>query len=242
MLAASPVLTKPAPPSSTEHARQSSIKYGTHQASGYSPKPQSALAFVPTNRMSAQSPHGRTTKPSPSQRLPIDHHGDSAERNTAGNDNKTAAASTPGPADNGGNSSAAMQHSNENIVDSTRTNHHITRHSEHESSSVKRRQQGTPPVGATAPAPAPAPTSTSPLKRPKTQKRDSKVLPIHYENCEVEDIVILIADMIAELIHTNDNLPLQDGVLTRFHSRLVLRSPRSYHSLTSSVVPRPESR
>lgn len=231
MLAASPVLTKPAPPSSTEHGRQSSIRYGIHQASAYSPKSQSALAFVPTNSMSAQSPHGRTTRPSPSPRLPINQHGATAERDTAGSDS--------GPAHNGRNSSAAVHHSNENSVDSSRTNYHITRHSEHESPSIKRRQQSTPPVGVTATAPAP--TSTSPLKRPKTRKRESKVLPIHYEHCEVEDIVILIADMIAELIHTNDNLPLQDGVLTRFHSRLVLRSPRSYHSLTSPVVPRPES-
>ena len=239
MLAASPVLTKPAPPSSTEHGRQSSIRYGTHQASAYSPKSQSALAFVPTNSMSVQSPHGRTTRPSPSPRVPINQHGATAERDTAGSDNKIAAASTSGPADNGGISSAAVQRSNENSVDSSRANYHITEHSEHESPSIKRRQQSTPPVGTTTTAPAP--TSTSPLKRPKTQKRESKVLPIHYEHCEVEDIVILIADMIAELIHTNDNLPLQDGVLTRFHSRLVLRSPRSYHSLTSSVVPRPES-
>lgn len=238
MLAASPVLTKPAPPSSTEHGRQSSIRYGTHQASAYSPKSQSALAFAPTNSMSIQSPHRRTTRPSP-PRLPINQHGATAERDTAGSDNKIAAASTLGLAHNGENSSAAVQRSNKNRVDSSRTNYHITRHSEHESPSIKRRQESTPPVGATTTAPAP--TSPSPLKRPKTQTRESKVLPIHYEHCEVEDIVILIADMIAELIHTNDNLPLQDGVLTRFHSRLALRSPRSYLSLTSSVVPRPES-
>lgn len=223
MLAASPVLTKPAPPSSTEHGRQSSVRYGTHQASAYSPKSQSALAFVPTNSMSVQSPHGRTTRPSPSLRLPINQYGAIAERDTAGSDNKIPATCTSGPAHIGSHSSAAVQRSNENSVDSSHTNHHITRHSEHESPSIKRRQQSTPPVGATTTTPAP--TSTSPLKRPKTQKRESKVLPIHYEHCEVEDIVILIADMIAELIHTNDNLPLQDGVLTRFHSRLVLRSP-----------------
>ena len=239
MLTASPVLIKPAPPSSTEHGRQSSIRYGTHQASAYSPKSQSALTFVPTNSMSVQLPRGRTTRPSPSPRLPINQHGATAERDIAGNDSKIEAASTSGPANNEGNSSAVVQSSNENIVDSSRTNYHITRQSEHESPRIKRRQQSTPFVGATTTASAP--TSTSPLKRPKTQKRGSKLLPIHYEHCEVEDIVILIADMIAELIHTNDNLPLQDGVLTRFHSRLVLHSPRSDHSLTSSVVPHPES-
>lgn len=56
-------------------------------------------------------------------------------------------------------------------------------------------------------------------KRPKSSKNAPKVLPVRYEFCDVEDIVILIADMISELIQTNDNLPLRDVVLTRFHSR-----------------------
>jgi len=56
-------------------------------------------------------------------------------------------------------------------------------------------------------------------KRPKSTKIASKILPVRYEFCEVEDIVILIADMISELIETNDNLPFKDGALTRFHSR-----------------------
>lgn len=56
-------------------------------------------------------------------------------------------------------------------------------------------------------------------KRPKISKEAPKVLPLRYELCEVDDIVILIADMISELIETNDNLPLRDVVLTRFHSR-----------------------
>ncbi|KAF7866781.1 hypothetical protein EAF04_005623 [Stromatinia cepivora] len=46
-----------------------------------------------------------------------------------------------------------------------------------------------------------------------------KILPRNYEDCEEEDMVILIASMIAELIQRNDLLPPQNGVLTRFHSR-----------------------
>jgi len=46
-----------------------------------------------------------------------------------------------------------------------------------------------------------------------------KILPLKYELCEVEDMVILIANMISELIERNDTLPLRQGVLTRFHSR-----------------------
>lgn len=58
-------------------------------------------------------------------------------------------------------------------------------------------------------------------KRTKAAKSAAKVLPLRYELCAVEDMVVLIADMISELIETNDNLPLRDVVLTRFHSRFV---------------------
>lgn len=66
-----------------------------------------------------------------------------------------------------------------------------------------------------------ATTQSSPPKRTKSAKPAAKVLPARYELCDVEDMVILIADMISELIETNDNLPLRDVVLTRFHSRFV---------------------
>lgn len=56
-------------------------------------------------------------------------------------------------------------------------------------------------------------------KRVRPENAPVKVLPVRYELCEVEDIVILIANMISELIETNDDLPLRQGVLTRFHSR-----------------------
>jgi hypothetical protein len=56
-------------------------------------------------------------------------------------------------------------------------------------------------------------------KRARPAKTEVKVLPVKYEFCEVEDMVILIANMISELIATNDGLPLRTGVLTRFHSR-----------------------
>jgi hypothetical protein len=56
-------------------------------------------------------------------------------------------------------------------------------------------------------------------KRTKSSRTAPKVLPARYELCNVEDIVILIADMISELIKTNDNIPLKDVELTRFHSR-----------------------
>lgn len=58
-----------------------------------------------------------------------------------------------------------------------------------------------------------------PTKRVRAAQAPIKVLPLKYEFCDVEDMVILIANMISELIQTNDGLPLRSSVLTRFHSR-----------------------
>ncbi|KAI1127305.1 cyclin-domain-containing protein [Nemania abortiva] len=60
--------------------------------------------------------------------------------------------------------------------------------------------------------------SSSP-KRARPNTSPPKVLPLRYELCEVEDMVILIANMIGELIETNDSLAMKSGNLTRFHSR-----------------------
>ncbi|KAL2185437.1 cyclin-domain-containing protein [Thermothelomyces heterothallicus CBS 203.75] len=64
--------------------------------------------------------------------------------------------------------------------------------------------------------------SQNPSKEAKRAKPDTappKVLPLRYELCPVEDIVVLIAHMLGELIETNDTLALRSGHLTRFHSR-----------------------
>jgi len=62
-------------------------------------------------------------------------------------------------------------------------------------------------------------SQAAPPKRVRPAQASVKILPATYESCEAEDMVILIADMISELIETNDDLPLRSGVLTRFHSR-----------------------
>lgn len=59
---------------------------------------------------------------------------------------------------------------------------------------------------------------------PKSSKRakaetPTKILPIKYELCAVEDVVELIACMLSELITTNDAIRISSAVLTRFHSR-----------------------
>ncbi|XP_044723981.1 cyclin domain-containing protein [Hirsutella rhossiliensis] len=89
----------------------------------------------------------------------------------------------------------------------------------------------------TAPAPAPseaAPASGSEIadpehaspapgaassKRPRANEQPPKMLPRRYEQCAVEDMVELIAHMLAELIATNDAIRISSGGLTRFHSR-----------------------
>ncbi|CAG8959940.1 hypothetical protein HYFRA_00012657 [Hymenoscyphus fraxineus] len=55
-------------------------------------------------------------------------------------------------------------------------------------------------------------------KRVRPPQTKIKLLPTRYEFCEVEDMVVLIANMISELIHTNDAHEKR-GDLTRFHSR-----------------------
>ncbi|KAI1278599.1 cyclin-domain-containing protein [Xylaria sp. FL0933] len=66
--------------------------------------------------------------------------------------------------------------------------------------------------------PVQAGPSTSP-KRTRPNASPPKVLPSRYELCDVEDMVVLIANMIGELIETNDSLAMKSGNLTRFHSR-----------------------
>ncbi|KAM0329116.1 hypothetical protein ACHAQA_004412 [Verticillium albo-atrum] len=56
-------------------------------------------------------------------------------------------------------------------------------------------------------------------KRQRPAPAPKKVLPVRYELGTTEDMVVLIAHMLSELIETNDALALRSGNLTRFHSR-----------------------
>lgn len=47
----------------------------------------------------------------------------------------------------------------------------------------------------------------------------ARVFPARYEFCKVDDLVVLISDMISDLIRINDQLPLREDGLTRFHSK-----------------------
>ncbi|MCJ1307203.1 hypothetical protein MMC25_000849, partial [Agyrium rufum] len=63
------------------------------------------------------------------------------------------------------------------------------------------------------------PVRQSPSKRVRQPKEAIHHMPGRYETCDVHDLVLLISDMLMELVRFNDQIPLRDGGLTRFHSR-----------------------
>jgi hypothetical protein len=56
-------------------------------------------------------------------------------------------------------------------------------------------------------------------KRAKPEPGSNKVMPSLYQNCNPRELGVLISGMLMELIRLNDQIPLRDGRLTRFHSR-----------------------
>ena len=64
-----------------------------------------------------------------------------------------------------------------------------------------------------------SPSQGSSPKRARPPKAAAKIMPVKYETCDVRDLVLLISNMLMELVRFNDEIPLQDGKLTRFHSR-----------------------
>ncbi|KAG8911226.1 hypothetical protein FRC01_005838, partial [Tulasnella sp. 417] len=69
--------------------------------------------------------------------------------------------------------------------------------------------------------PTPSSSSSSSNEPSASTSADSRTpLAPRFEDCEVEHLVELIADMIDRLITHNDQIPLQPDALTRFHSRL----------------------
>ncbi|SLM33865.1 cyclin-dependent protein kinase regulator pho80 [Lasallia pustulata] len=56
-------------------------------------------------------------------------------------------------------------------------------------------------------------------KRARPAKPAVKYMPTRYETCDVKDLVLLISNMLMELVRLNDDIPIKDGRLTRFHSR-----------------------
>ncbi|KAK4550857.1 hypothetical protein LTR36_000437 [Oleoguttula mirabilis] len=56
-------------------------------------------------------------------------------------------------------------------------------------------------------------------KRPRSEPGTVKIMPRQYWTCNPKDLGVLISNMLMELIRLNDQIPLRDGRLTRFHSR-----------------------
>ncbi|KAK4197615.1 cyclin-domain-containing protein [Triangularia verruculosa] len=86
------------------------------------------------------------------------------------------------------------------------------------SPSKRRNSQGPGGRGA-SPSPAAGQNPSPSSKRARPEQSPAKELPRKYEFCLTEDMVVLIAHMLGELIETNDVLALKSGNLTRFHSR-----------------------
>ncbi|KAL5335294.1 cyclin-domain-containing protein [Aspergillus crustosus] len=86
------------------------------------------------------------------------------------------------------------------------------------SGSNKRNSPNDPPTSG-APAEGALDTEGSQPKKLRPAKPAVKVLPAQYELAEPRDLVVLISSMLLELISFNDKIPLNQGRLTRFHSR-----------------------
>ncbi|KAF4123709.1 Cyclin [Geosmithia morbida] len=80
-------------------------------------------------------------------------------------------------------------------------------------------QQGRAPSSSDAAHTRPQDDSSKTTKRARGEDAPPKTLPLRYELCAVEDVVELIANMLAELIATNDYIRVTNDGLTRFHSR-----------------------
>ncbi|KAK3065761.1 hypothetical protein LTS18_002426, partial [Coniosporium uncinatum] len=65
------------------------------------------------------------------------------------------------------------------------------------------------------------PVENNAAKRARPGSTSEKVMPQKYETCDVKELGVLMANMIMEIIAINDNIELEDGKLTRFHSRFV---------------------
>ncbi|OAX82512.1 hypothetical protein ACJ72_03134 [Emergomyces africanus] len=76
-----------------------------------------------------------------------------------------------------------------------------------------------PTAGENPPSIDPDSPSESLSKRLRPENPATKVLPRRYEEANPRDLVVLISSMLMELIRFNDQIPLRDGRLTRFHSR-----------------------
>lgn len=115
---------------------------------------------------------------------------------------------SPRPSPMVDSSTALSQASQSQVVPPTQSSSEV---------SPTKRRSSPPPTADHGTAVPKSPPKTS--KRARPDEPPPKVLPLRYEFCAVEDMVELIAHMLAELIATNDAIRISNGGLTRFHSR-----------------------
>lgn len=87
------------------------------------------------------------------------------------------------------------------------------------------KRKNSPELGSSATLTGLADSPSTLSKRAKPDEAPPKYLALKYEFCAVEDMVVLIAHMLGELIETNDKPALRTGHLTRFHSRYATSLP-----------------
>ncbi|KAI9840783.1 MAG: hypothetical protein M1837_001313 [Sclerophora amabilis] len=104
-----------------------------------------------------------------------------------------------------------------------------------QSATSRSKDRASPSDNEQNPATQPRRPSGSSPKRPRHPRPAVIVMPAKYELCDVKDLVVLISDMLMELVRFNDDIPLKDGRLTRFHSRYILSSSITLFSQTAST-------
>lgn len=72
---------------------------------------------------------------------------------------------------------------------------------------------------SSSPEPSSSAEQRSPTKRHRAADGDVKIMPREYARCNERELAVMISELIMDLIRVNDDIPLEDGQLTRFHSR-----------------------
>ncbi|KAJ5833089.1 hypothetical protein N7474_001400 [Penicillium riverlandense] len=180
-----------------EELRSALNKHTVDPSSPESPGELHRKRSAPSSALVQNNPSALSTTTSSS--LPDPSAAPSAANNTTATIPKPASPSNPPPASSVAPSMPAPSRSGSNKRNS-QTDHH--------------------PPDATPAGPSGGSESDSPQsKRLRASKPDVKILPAQYEDADTKDMVVLISSMLLELIRFNDQIPLHQGRLTRFHSR-----------------------
>lgn len=240
----SPQRRSPKPPTVVSRRPSTSSPLGMNKSViSSTSQPQSQLSAPPPPKPKAQAQCDRTTNyvgiDAATQYSPMEPHDYFAAPNALANpsssvnapsllDSSASQQTLVAPSTNHTTSNAQLVLSHTDLQDTAATGSSPTPVDEppmlkapHPLSPTKRRNSDGP-GSVVEEASGSGRTAQGVPKRAKPDVVPPKVLPVRYELCAIEDIVVLIANMLAELIETNDALALRSGHLTRFHSRYVV--------------------